>query len=154
FDRISQYAYAEEEAFLSTLRAGTTILDTAIAETKKAKHIGLSGEKAFQLHDTYGFPIDLTLEIAAEQGLSVATAGVQALMAEKRKGAKADAAARKTGHADLSAYRTALESGGDVEFTGYAETARESRVRALLSSSGEALTAAGQGDHIELVLDA
>ena len=58
----------EEEAFLSTLRAGTTILDTAIAETKTAGGAALSGDKAFQLHDTYGFPIDLTLEIAAGAG--------------------------------------------------------------------------------------
>jgi alanyl-tRNA synthetase len=153
FQRISQYAYAEEDAFLQTLRAGTTILDTAIADTKKAKHVALSGDKAFQLHDTYGFPIELTLEIAGEQGLSVDTIGFQALMAEQRKRAKADAAARKTGHADLSAYRSALEAGGDVEFTGYSEVARESRVRALLSASGEALQAAGEGDLIELVLD-
>ncbi len=68
FDRIAQYAYAEEEAFLSTLRAGTTILDTAVAETRATGGKALSGAKAFQLHDTYGFPIDLTLEIAAEHG--------------------------------------------------------------------------------------
>jgi alanyl-tRNA synthetase len=153
FDRISQYAYAEEEAFLQTLKSGTTILDTAIAETKKTDGVALSGAKAFQLHDTYGFPIDLTLEIAGEQGLSVDTIGFQALMAEQRKRAKADAAARKIGHADVSAYRGALESGGDVEFTGYFEVARESRVRTLLSPSGQPLRAAGEGDEIELVLD-
>jgi len=154
FERISQYAYAEEDAFLSTLRAGTTILDTAIADTKKASGAALSGDKAFQLHDTYGFPIDLTLEIAAEQGLSVDTEGFRTLMAEQRKRAKADAAARKTGHADLSAYRGALEAGGEVDFTGYAEITRESRVRSLLSPSGAALAVAGEGDTIELVLDA
>ncbi len=114
FDRISQYAYAEEEAFLSTLRAGTTILDTAIAETKTAGTPALSGEKAFQLHDTYGFPIDLTLEIAAEQGLGVDEEGFRRLMADQRSRAKADAQARKTGHADLSAYRSVLDAGGPV----------------------------------------
>jgi len=154
YDRISDYAYGEEEAFLSTLRAGTTILDVAIADAKKAKAPALSGGKAFQLHDTYGFPIDLTLEIAAEQGLSVDQDGFRALMSEQRKRAKDDAQARKTGHVDLSAYRAVLDTGGPVNFTGYAESSRESRLRALLSQGGTALTEAVQGDVVELVLDA
>ena len=67
-----QYAYAEEEAFLQTLRAGTTIFDTAVADDEGSRRGRCSsGDKAFQLHDTYGFPIDLTLEMAAEQGLTV-----------------------------------------------------------------------------------
>ncbi len=65
--------------------------------------------KAFQLHDTYGFPIDLTLEMAAEQGIEVDEAGFRRLMAEQRARAKADAQAKKTGHLDLSLYRSALE---------------------------------------------
>jgi alanyl-tRNA synthetase len=154
FDRISQYAYAEEEAFLSTLRAGTTILDTAVAETKAAGGRTLPGDKAFQLHDTYGFPIDLTLEIAAEQGLSVDEDGFRRLMAGQRARAKADAQARKTGHVDLSAYRSVLDTGGPVEFTGYREISRESRVRALLGDGGESAPAATEGDEVELVLDA
>ncbi|GAA1891340.1 alanine--tRNA ligase [Asanoa iriomotensis] len=154
FGRIADYAYAEEEAFLSTLRAGTTILDTAVTETKEAGGTTLSGDKAFQLHDTYGFPIDLTLEIAAEQGLQVDADGFRRLMAEQRSRAKADAQARKTGHVDLSAYRAVLDAGGPVEFTGYAEVNRESRVRALLDGGGGALEVAGEGDTIELVLDA
>ncbi len=153
FERISQYAYGEEEAFLSTLGKGTTILDTAIAETKTAGGSSLGGDKAFALHDTYGFPIDLTLEIAAEAGLSVDQGEFRRLMTEQRTRAKADAKARKTGHTDLSAYRAVLDAGGPVEFTGYAETTRESRVRALLSG-GNGLAAAGEGDTIEVVLDA
>lgn len=153
FGRISEYAYGEEEAFLTTLKSGTTILDTAIADTKKARKKKLPGDKAFQLHDTYGFPIDLTLEIAAEAGLGVDEAGFRKLMAEQRTRAKADAAARKTGHADLSAYRAVLDAGGPVEFTGYAETSRESKVRAILTGGG-AVEVAGEGDEIELVLDA
>ncbi|EEP74535.1 alanyl-tRNA synthetase, partial [Micromonospora sp. ATCC 39149] len=152
FDRIAQYAYAEEDAFLATLRAGTTILDTAIAETKSAGKPALSGDKAFQLHDTYGFPIDLTLEIAAEQGLAVDADGFRRLMADQRARAKADARARKTGHTDLSAYRSVLDAGGPVEFTGYTELNRESRVRAVLSG-GDQVGAAVEGDTVELVLD-
>jgi alanyl-tRNA synthetase len=152
FQRISDYAYAEEDSFLSTLRAGTTILDTAISETRKEGGKALSGAQAFQLHDTYGFPIDLTLEIAQEQGLEVDQEGFRRLMADQRARAKADAAARKTGHADLSAYRGALDEGGPVEFTGYQEVTRESRVRALLGDGGR-LPAAGEGDFVEIVLD-
>jgi alanyl-tRNA synthetase len=153
FDRISQYAYAEEDAFLATLRAGTTILDTAIAETRSAGGSRLSGDQAFQLHDTYGFPIDLTLEIAAEQGLQVDAEGFRRLMADQRSRAKADAQARKTGHVDLSAYRSVHDDGGPVQFTGYTEVSRESRVRALLGSSGSPVATAGEGETIELVLD-
>ncbi|WP_431882259.1 alanine--tRNA ligase [Micromonospora gifhornensis] len=152
FDRISAYAYAEEDAFLATLRAGTTILDTAITETKSAGKPALSGDKAFQLHDTYGFPIDLTLEIAAEQGLDVDREGFRRLMADQRARAKADAQARKTGHTDLSAYRSVLDAGGPVTFTGYTETARESTVRAVLGTDGPR-AAAVEGDMVELVLD-
>jgi alanyl-tRNA synthetase len=153
YERISQYAYGEEEAFLATLRAGTTILDQAIGTTRKAGGSTLSGDKAFQLHDTYGFPIDLTLEIAAEQGLSVDEEGFRRLMTEQRRRAKADAQARKTGHADLSAYRSLLDDGGAVRFTGYVETGRESRVRGLLGPDGGPISGAGTGDEIEVVLD-
>ncbi|WP_127503173.1 alanine--tRNA ligase [Actinoplanes solisilvae] len=152
FGRISDYAYAEEDSFLSTLRAGTTILDTAITDTRAKGGKALSGDQAFQLHDTYGFPIDLTLEIAQEQGLEVDQDGFRRLMADQRARAKADAAARKTGHADLSAYRNALDLGGPVEFTGYQEVTRESRVRALIGGGG-AVEVAGEGDFVELVLD-
>ncbi|GIJ58173.1 alanine--tRNA ligase [Virgisporangium aurantiacum] len=153
YDRIASYAYAEEEAFLATLRQGTTILDTAIAETRKAGKPALSGDKAFQLHDTFGFPIDLTLEIAQEAGLTVDTEGFRSLMSEQRARAKADAQARKTGHADVSAYRTALETGGAIQFTGYQELSRETTVRAVLAPTGATLQAAGEGERVEIVLD-
>jgi len=153
FGRISTYAYQEEETFLSTLRAGTTILDTAIGDTKRSGGATLSGGQAFQLHDTYGFPIDLTLEIAAEQGLQVDQEGFRVLMADQRARAKADAQARKTGHLDLSAYRSVLDAGGPVEFTGYQDVSRESRIRALIGSGGGGVEVAGEGDFVEVVLD-
>ncbi|HZZ97031.1 MAG TPA: alanine--tRNA ligase [Jatrophihabitantaceae bacterium] len=152
FERISTYAYAEEEAFRHTLRAGTTILDTAVTDTKRSGESRLSGDKAFQLHDTYGFPIELTLEMAAEQGIEVDEDGFRRLMAEQRAMAKADAQSKKTGHLDLSLYRSALES-GTVEFTGYTEIAREASITALIGASG-LLPAAHEGDEVEVVLDA
>src|SRR4051812_36777119 len=135
FERISTYAYAEEDAFLHTLRSGTTMLDLAVADTKHAGGTVLAGEKAFQLHDTYGFPIDLTLEMAAEQGIEVDESGFRRLMAEQRARAKADAKAKKTAHSDFSIYRSALEIGA-VEFTGYAGVVHEARITSLIGDAG------------------
>ena len=155
FGRISTYAYAEEEAFAQTLRAGTTIFDGAVARVRSGGGGTLPGHQAFQLHDTYGFPIDLTLEMAAEQGLSVDEDGFRRLMAEQRQRAKADAQARKTGglgDAAASAYRAVLDGSGTSRFTGYVEAEREAKVTGLLAG-GQALAEAGEGDEVEVVLD-
>jgi alanyl-tRNA synthetase len=87
-DRIQAVATAEEAAFLRTLRTGTAILDAAVADSKQAGRTTLSGAQAFTLHDTYGFPIDLTLEIATEQGLQVDEEGFQRLMREQQQRAR------------------------------------------------------------------
>jgi alanyl-tRNA synthetase len=153
FSRISQVAYAEEDAFRRTLTAGTTILDVAVQSAKKAGTSNLSGDQAFQLHDTYGFPIDLTLEMAAEQGVGVDEEGFRRLMAEQRDRAKADARAKKTGVGGASAYRgIADQLGRPVNFTGYQEVASEGRVAGLLVN-GEEVPSADAGDEVELVLD-
>jgi alanyl-tRNA synthetase len=153
FARISQVAYAEEDAFRRTLTAGTTILDVAVARAKSRGSSTLVGAEAFQLHDTYGFPIDLTLEMAAEQGLNVDESGFRRLMAEQRDRAKADAKAKKMTHGDLSVYRQIADTlGRDVEFTGYDEVVSESRVRGLIRG-GELVESARAGEDIELVLD-
>jgi alanyl-tRNA synthetase len=153
FPRISALAYAEEESFRATLRAGTTLLDTAVREAKAEGSATLTGDRAFQLHDTYGFPIDLTLEMAAEHGVSVDEEGFRRLMREQRERAKADARAKKTGHVDLSAYRSLADSlGRPVTFTGYDETASEGSVAGLLLD-GAVTVAAATGAEVELVLD-
>ncbi|MCW2510358.1 MAG: alaS, partial [Modestobacter sp.] len=95
FARISGVAYAEEEAFRRTLTAGTALFDTAVSQVKAAGKPTLSGEQAFSLHDTYGFPIDVTLEMAAEQGVTVDEEGFRALMKEQRERARADARAKR-----------------------------------------------------------
>ncbi|MBP0458515.1 alanine--tRNA ligase [Streptomyces montanisoli] len=150
--RIETVALAEEAAFLKTLKAGTNILDTAVTDTKAAGASVLSGDKAFLLHDTWGFPIDLTLEMAAEQGLSVDEDGFRRLMKEQRERAKADARAKKSGHADMSAYREVADAHGATEFTGYQNTAGESTVVGLLVD-GVSSPAASEGDDVEVVLD-
>jgi alanyl-tRNA synthetase len=151
FGRISQVAYAEEEAFRRTLTAGTSIFDVAVKETKAGGAHQLEGAKAFQLHDTYGFPIDLTVEMAAEQGLNVDTEGFRSLMKEQRERAKADARAKKAGHADTSGYRELREK-GVTEFTGYSELASDSQVRGLLRE-GAVAPFAEQGETVEVVLE-
>ncbi|MGI8531316.1 MAG: alanine--tRNA ligase, partial [Geodermatophilaceae bacterium] len=152
YGRIASYAYAEEEAFGQTLRQGTTILDLAVRDTKAAGASELSGERAFALHDTFGFPIDLTLEMAAEQGLSVDEVGFRQLMNEQRSRAQADSRARKSGRADVSAYTAILSASGPTEFTGYVEVSRESRITGLLTADGVVETA-GEGEEVEVILD-
>jgi alanyl-tRNA synthetase len=152
FERISAVVRAEEEAFLATLTSGSRIFETAVAETKRAGGTQLAGDKAFQLHDTYGFPIDLTLEMASEAGLTVDEQGFRSLMAEQRARAKADAAARKTGRGDVSAYRAVLDAAGGTEFLGYSELAAESRIVGLVVD-GVGMPAAGAGTAVEVVLD-
>lgn len=150
--RIETVALAEEAAFLKTLKAGTNILDTAVTETRSAGGTVLSGSQAFLLHDTWGFPIDLTLEMASEQGLSVDEDGFRRLMKEQRERAKADARAKKTGHADLSAYREVADRSGTTEFTGYTHDHNEATVVGLLVD-GLPSPAATEGDEVEVVLD-
>jgi alanyl-tRNA synthetase len=150
--RIDATAVAEEASFLQTLKSGTVIFDLATGETRRTGSTVLSGDKAFQLHDTYGFPIDLTLEMAAEQGLSVDEDGFRRLMNEQRNRAKQDARAKKTGHVDVSAYRQILDSAGSSVFRGYQELATEGAVRGLLVS-GASVEAVSVGDMVEVVLD-
>ena len=153
WERISAVAYAEEDAFRSTLKAGTQIFDLAAGEVKGSGGTVLSGERAFALHDTYGFPIDLTLEMASEQGLSVDEDGFRRLMGEQRERAKADAKAKKGAHTNTAAYREVADAlGSAVDFTGYTETTSEGVVRGLVSG-GAVVPVAAAGDEVELVLD-
>ncbi len=143
---------AEEGAFLGTLRTGTAMFDAAASEAERRGQRAISGGEAFSLHDTYGFPIDLTLEMAAEQGLAVDETEFRRLMAEQRKRAKDDAASKKTGNADISAFAQFLERVGKVVFTGYDEIAAEATVIGLLAG-GVSVPAAGAGTEVDVVLD-
>ncbi|WP_022924118.1 alanine--tRNA ligase [Serinicoccus marinus] len=157
--RISEVAYAEEEAFRRTLASGTSILDGAVARAKEAGSTRLAGSEAFALHDTYGFPIDLTLEMASEQGLSVDEDGFRTLMTEQRERAKADAKAKKTGRGGAGAYRGLADRlGAATEFTGYEQMTGEDRVLGLLAGGQEVERtrvggdAAEHGAELEIVL--
>ena len=147
---LSGSAIAEEETFRRTLASGSTILDLALDETKKGGGATLSGPEAFLLHDTYGFPIDLTLEVAEEAGLSVDRAAFDTLMQEQRQRAKDDARNRKRQLADVSVYRD-LRALGETGFDGYTALEVESRILGLLVD-GQLVRSAAEGQIAEVVL--
>ncbi|KAA9110550.1 alanine--tRNA ligase [Microbacterium rhizomatis] len=150
WERISQYAFAEERTFLRTLAAGSVILETAVAETRQSGGESIGGEQAFLLHDTYGFPIDLTLEAAEEAGLTVDRAAFDQLMQEQRTRAKADARARKRQLADTSIYRE-FRSLGETVFTGYTELEAESTVLGIIVD-GVSVDRASAGQIAEIIV--
>jgi alanyl-tRNA synthetase len=152
YDRIAQVAYGEEETFLKTLASGISILDVAVADTKKAGSAQLAGDTAFLLHDTFGFPIDLTLEMAEEAGLTVDRAAFDSLMLDQRTRAKADAKAKKSILADLSVY-TEMRSLGETVFTGYTDLETETSILGLLKD-GVPVNSAVVGDIVEVIVGA
>lgn len=151
-ERIVRVAVAEERAFLKTLESGTHLFENAAAEAQDAGRKTLSGSQAFTLHDTYGFPIDLTLEMAAEAGLEVDTEGFEKLMGEQRARAKADSKAKKHGHTDLSLYRDFVDN-HPTEFTGFEELETTSSVIGLVKD-GESINQAQEGEEVEVILEA
>ncbi len=156
WDTISDIAYGEEETFRRTLDAGTTILDTAVGQALANKGTDpavLSGEQAFALHDTYGFPIDLTLEMAAEKGVDVDEASFRALMQEQRDRARADSLAKKAGHLDSSIFHRIAEAiGGQSSFVGYSESSAPASVAAILVDGEPAPAVTGPAT-VQVVLD-
>ncbi|MEU8899777.1 alanine--tRNA ligase [Nocardia sp. NPDC048505] len=151
FERIRDVAVAEEAAFLKTLNTGSKLFSDAVDEVEAKGGKTIPGNAAFKLHDTYGFPIELTLEMASEAGLSVDEAGFRSLMAEQVAMAKADAQARKHGHADLSIYKELVDR-GETEFTGFDELTSEATVLALIAD-GVRVPVATAGQDVEVILD-
>ena len=156
FDRIHRIAVAEETAFNRTLVSGSRLFEDTARATRASGATVLSGTDAFTLHDTYGFPLELTLEMAAESGLSVDEEGFRGLMAEQRHRAKADAAARKQTHADLSEYRDLVDA-GPTEFTGFNELTSEAKILGIFVDGKRvpvvAHSASSAPDRVELILD-
>jgi alanyl-tRNA synthetase len=151
--RILAVATSEEESFLSTLKSGTQIFDLATSALKSEKKSVLPGDEVFKLHDTYGFPFDLTLEMAREEGLEVDEEGFRHLMKEQRDRAKADAKAKKSGHTDVSEYRKIADDKGTTNFIGYTHTESEATVNGILVD-GVSVVSASEGDDVEVILDA
>ena len=150
--RILAVSASEEESFLQTLKSGTQIFDLSSAALKKNKSSVLPGEDVFKLHDTYGFPFDLTLEMAREEGLSVDEDGFRRLMKEQKDRAKADAKAKKSGHTDVSLYRSIADKSGKTEFLGYTNISSESKLTGILVD-GVGVASAVEGDDVEIILN-
>ena len=150
--RILAVSIAEEESFLQTLKSGTQIFDLASTQLKAQKKSVLPGDEVFKLHDTYGFPFDLTLEMAREEGLEVDEDGFRRLMNEQRDRAKADAKAKKSGHTDLSEYKKIADSKGASTFVGYTQIESEAVVNGILVD-GISVQSAISGCEVEIVLD-
>jgi len=149
--RIEAIATAEEDSFTRTLTSGTQLFDLAVSEVKARRQTILPGDKAFQLHDTYGFPIDLTLEMAGEAGLSVDAEGFRSLMAEQKARAKADAKLKK-GNIHATAAYADLRKAGESQFRGYTDLTVTSQIRGIVKD-GVQVTSAAVGDEVEVVLD-
>ncbi len=151
-NRILAISAAEEESFLQTLKSGTQIFDLAAVALKEIESVVLPGADVFKLHDTYGFPFDLTLEMAREEGLSVDEDGFRRLMKEQKDRARADAKVKKSGHTDLSVYRAIADANGKSEFLGYTHQFSESKLIGIVVA-GIGVSSATQGDEVELVLN-
>jgi alanyl-tRNA synthetase len=151
-ERILAVASAEEESFVQTLKSGTNIFDLAADQLKSVKSKKLPADTVFKLHDTYGFPFDLTLEMAREKNLEVDESGFRKLMEEQRQRAKADAKSKKSGHTDLSEYRAIVDKSGVSQFLGYENTMAEGVITGLLVG-GKSVVEAQIGQDIEIMLD-
>ena len=149
YDRISRTALGEEETFLRTLVSGTQILDLAVSEQKAAK-APLGGDTAFLLHDTYGFPIDLTMEMAEEAGVAVDRETFDSLMNAQRSRAKADAKTKRGNLADVSVYGE-FRTAGETVFTGYDDFTTETTVIGIIKD-GASVASANVGDTVELIV--
>ncbi|MCT1369171.1 alanine--tRNA ligase [Corynebacterium mucifaciens] len=150
-ERILRVAVAEEKAFSKTLEAGTTRFDEAASAVAASGAKVLPGAQAFELHDTYGFPIDLTMEMAREAGLDVDMAAFDAAMQEQRERAKADNKAKKHRNVDESLYREWVDA-NPTEFVGYDQLVHDATVIGLVRG-GEKVGEVSQGDEVEVILD-
>ncbi|MGH8944980.1 MAG: alanine--tRNA ligase [Acidimicrobiia bacterium] len=136
----------EEEKFRRTLESGHQLLDTELAESPR-----LPGDTAFRLHDTYGFPIDLTREIAADRGVEVDMEGYETEMARQRERARAAWKGSAAGEA-ADAYRDIVESHGLTEFVGYEYEASDAVLLSMVLD-GETVDRADEGQEVEIFLD-
>ncbi len=136
---IKKWLAAEEESFGHTLELGLRRLDELIERARDAGAEGIAGADAFQLHDTFGFPIDMTLEIVAEHGLGVDEEGFESLMDQQRTRARAGGRSRAGEAVRERAVELAGGSGFETEFVGYQSTEAETTIGAAIEDDGRLL---------------
>jgi alanyl-tRNA synthetase len=139
-ESVQKWLGAEEEGFSRTLEQGTRLLEELFARARESGAEGIASEDAFMLHDTYGFPIDLTRELAAEQGLGVDEEGFEELMGRQRERARASAGRTRAGE-ELRERALALagQAGFQTEFVGYETTERDTTVGVASGDDGQVL---------------
>jgi alanyl-tRNA synthetase len=130
-DLIQATVEREEGSFRRTLASGSVILEEELARGRGK----VSGEVAFRLHDTHGFPIEMTMEMAAEAGAEVDTEGFEAAMTLQRERARSDARARRASAGDEAVYRELVDSAGPTVFTGYVHAQDPATVVAVMGGS-------------------
>jgi alanyl-tRNA synthetase len=139
-ETVRRWLKAEEESFGRTLEQGLRRLNELLARAREQEAEGISAQDAFTLHDTFGFPVDLTISLAAEHGLGVDEEGFEGLMEEQRRRARASAGHGRT---DTEVRERALaligESGFETDFVGYETTDRETTIGAVTSQDGSIL---------------
>ena len=148
-DMIKKVVAVEESTFAATIDQGMRFISGYIDEMKAAGSKVLDGEKAFTLHDTYGFPIDLTVEILEEEGYGVDLEGFEAAMDEQKKRSQGASDMKEAGWDGASAV-AAVE--GETEFTGYETLDDEGKILAILKD-GQKVPQAGEGDKVQIILD-
>ncbi|HZD72470.1 MAG TPA: alanine--tRNA ligase, partial [Actinomycetota bacterium] len=150
---VEQVVASEEESFARTLRQGSALLQSVITRTRERDEQTLPGDTAFQLHDTYGFPFELTVEVATDAGLQVDRERFGELMEDQRRRGKEARREMVGAQRKVEAYRELSQRFGRTAFVGYDRTSAEGRVLGLLGPDGEELSSAAQGQAVELVLD-
>jgi alanyl-tRNA synthetase len=139
-ETIEMWLRTEEEAFNRTLEQGMRMLDEVVERARDAGEEGIGADQAFLLHDTYGFPFDLTLELAAERGLGVDLQGFEVLMGEQRKRARTATVGRGGGDAERERVRTFAEAAGPpTTFTGYETIEQATAIAAVDRANGHLL---------------
>ncbi|MFQ5589223.1 MAG: alanine--tRNA ligase, partial [Nitrospiria bacterium] len=152
---IERIVLGEEERFIHTLNHGMQLLDGVMEDLKKKDQSVIPGESLFTLYDTYGFPIDLTEEVAKENGLSLDMTGYQAAMSAQKERARqswvgGDRGAQRVEYAEI--YKKVLSRAGTTQFVGYDRLKEEVKLLAILEGP-EALDTAQAGDEVDLVFN-
>ena len=150
-DFIAQVTLNEEESFASTLEYGTGLLEEIIDKTKSKKQSVISGNDIFRLYDTYGFPLDLTKDVAEENGLSLDEKGFEQELEKQRE--RARASWKGSGEKEVSPlFNQLISDVKETEFLGYETLEAEAKVLAIIKDN-KTVDSAGEGDEVKIALD-
>jgi alanyl-tRNA synthetase len=147
---IAEVTRVEEERFIATLDTGLNLVERLVGEASSQVRNKLTGEEVFRLYDTYGFPVELTAEIAEEQGLSIDWEGFQAEMEKQRERTRGVAMKPRPARAAAGAHGSKVVTG--TRFVGYRQYSCRSKVRDLIANEGSVANV-GEGSEVDVILD-